>query len=365
GELVALRDLALLRDVDANELVDARRQVVAGVARERLDADDLPALAVRDLERRVAYLARLLLEDRADQLLLGGELGLTLRRDLPDQEMPRVDVSADADDATLVQVGERLLRAVRDVARDLLVAELRRARVDLVLVDVDRAQHVVLDEPLRDDDRVLEVEALPRHERHEQVGAERELAAVGRGPVGDDLAALHLVAEDDRRLLVDQRALVRPHELRQRVLVARPATLDDDALGVDVDDRAVVLGEHDVAGVDGGPELEAGADDRCLRDHERHRLLLHVRAHERAVRVVVLEERDERRRDRDDLRRRDVHVLDVLPLDGDGLSLARAAEHLLVEELARLRIDRLRSLGDRELTLLGGVEVDDLVRDPT
>jgi hypothetical protein len=142
---------------------------------------------------------------------------------------------------------------------------------------------------------------------------------------------------------VDERALVRPHELRQRVLVARPATLDDDALGVDVDDRAVVRGEHDVAGVDGGPELEAGADDRRLRDHERHRLLLHVRAHERAVRVVVLEERDERRRDRHDLRRRDVHVLDVLRLDGDGLSLAGAAQHLLVEEPARLRIDRLRT----------------------
>ena len=312
GELVALGDLALLRDVHAHELVDARRQVVAGVARERLDADDLPALAVRNLQRGVADLARLLLEDRADQLLLGRELGLALGRDLPHEQVARVDVGADANDAALVEVRERLLRAVRDVARDLLVAELRRARVDLVLVDVDRAEHVVLDEALRDDDRVLEVEALPRHERDEQVRAERELAGVRRRAVGDDVALLDLVAEHDRRLLVDERALVRAHELRQRVLVARPASLDDDALGVDVDDGAVVAREDDVAGVDRGAELEPGADDRRLRDHQRHGLLLHVRAHERAVRVVVLEERDERRRDRDDLRRRDVHVLDVL-----------------------------------------------------
>ncbi len=261
GELVALGDLALLRDVDPDELVDARRQVVAGVARERLDADDLAALAVRHLEGGVADLARLLLEDRADQLLLGRELGLALRRDLADEQVAGVDVGADADDAALVEVRERLLRAVRDVARDLLVAELRRARVDLVLVDVDRAEHVVLDEALRDDDRVLEVEALPRHERHEQVRAERELAAVRRRAVGDHLALLHLVAEGDHRLLVDERALVRAHELRQRVLVARAATLDDDPLGVDVDDRAVVAREDDVAGVDRGAELEA----RCRR----------------------------------------------------------------------------------------------------
>ena len=84
-------------------------------------------------------------------------LGVTL----PTRRSPERDLGADAHDAALVEVRERLLGAVRDVARDLLVAELRRARVDLVLVDVDRGQHVVLDDPLREDDRVLEVVALP------------------------------------------------------------------------------------------------------------------------------------------------------------------------------------------------------------
>src|SRR3712207_5944670 len=127
GELVALGDLALLRDEDAHELVDARRQVVARVARERLDVDDDAALAVRHLERGVADLARLLLEDRADELLLGRELGLALRRHLADEQVAGADLGADADDAAVVEVAQRLLRAVRDVAGDLLVAELGRA----------------------------------------------------------------------------------------------------------------------------------------------------------------------------------------------------------------------------------------------
>ena len=119
--------------------------------------------------------------------------------------------------------------------------------------------------------------------------------------------------------------------------------------------------DDDVARVDGGAVLEPGADERRLRDHQRHRLPLHVRAHQRAVRVVVLEERDHRRRDRDDLRRRDVHELDLLRGGHHGLALARAAEHLVVHEAAGLLVDRLGGLRDRVLRLLGGVEVDDLV----
>jgi hypothetical protein len=59
---------------------------------------------------------------------------------------------------------------------------------------------------------------------------------------------------------------------------------------------------------------------RCRRsapraDEQRHRLALHVRTHQRAVGVVVLEERDQRGRDTDDLLRRDVDVVDLFGVD--------------------------------------------------
>ena len=94
------------------------------------------------------------------------------------------------------------------------------------------------------DDRVLEVVALERHEGDEQVRAERELAVAGRRPVGQHLVRLHALTEADDRLLVDERALVRPHELRQRVVVLAVLRLDDDRLGVDVDDLAGGLGRR-------------------------------------------------------------------------------------------------------------------------
>ena len=63
---------------------------------------------------RVLHLARLLAEDGAQQLLLGGQLGLALGRDLADQDVAGVHLGAQADDAVLVQVAQALLADIRE-----------------------------------------------------------------------------------------------------------------------------------------------------------------------------------------------------------------------------------------------------------
>ena len=134
-----------------------------------------------------------------------------------------------------------------------------------------------------------------------------------------------------------------------------------DALGGHARDHAAAPGDEDLAGVARGALLHAGADDRRLRLEERHGLALHVRTHERAVGVVVLEERDERRRDRDDLLGRDVHVLDLV---GARLRerVAVARRDALGDEVALL-VERRVRLGDDVLLLLVGREVLDVVGD--
>ena len=139
--------------------------------------------------------------------------------------------------------------------------------------------------------------------------------------------------------------------------------VDGERRRVDVGDRARGAREQDVARVERGAALHPGADDRRVGLQQRHRLGLHVRAHQRAVRVVVLEERDHRGRDRPDLLGRDVHEVDVGRRDGHVLAGQRAADDLGALELARLRVDRVVGLGDQALLLLGRVQVDDLVGD--
>ena len=98
---------------------------------------------------------------------------------------------------------------------------------------------------------------------------------------------------------------------------------------------AGLLGDHDVAGVDRGAELHAGADERRLGLQQRDRLALHVRAHQGAVGVVVLEERDQRGRHRHDLLRRDVHVVDLVGRDVVDLAALAPHEDLVLGEACR------------------------------
>ena len=267
-------------------------------AAEALGVDDDSLDARRDLERIVLDVLAGAAEDRVEQLFLGRQLALALGRDLADQDLARLDVRADLDDAVIVQVAQRFFRDVGDVAGELFAAQLGLADLDLELFDMDRGVDVVAHQLFADDDRVFEVVAVPGHERDQHVSAQRELTLVGRGPVGQDLALLDLLADLDHRLLVQAGALVQADVLPHLVNVG---LVDDDAVRIDVGDRAILLGLDDHSRVDRDRPLEPGGDDRRLGDQERHRLPLHVRAHQRTVGVVVLEERDQARRDADHL----------------------------------------------------------------
>jgi hypothetical protein len=114
---------------------------------------------------------------------------------------------------------------------------------------------------------------------------------------------------------------------------------DDDAFGVDRVDEAIALGEDDGAGVAGGDAFHAGADQRRFRDEQRHGLALHVSAHQRAVGVVVLEERHQRRGDGDELLGADVDVVDFLAIDEDEVALTARVDQLFNDVAVLVELD--------------------------
>ena len=240
------------------------------VAAELADVDDLAALAVRQAQAGVLHLARLLAEDRAQQALLGGQLGLALGRDLADQDVARLDLGADVDDAVLVEVLERLLADVGDVAGDLLGAQLGVARLQLVLLDVDAGEQVLAHEPVAEDDGVLVVAALPAHERDEDVLAERQLAVVGGAscPRAPRPRAMRVPTSTMGRWLMQVPWLERTNFSR-RYVSSSPAVPSSGS-------TRMLLGGHrqrpsparrattHLAGVARGARLHAGADDGRL-----------------------------------------------------------------------------------------------------
>ena len=213
-ERVGLDDAQLVVQVEAVALQlvvdDLLGALVAldAFAGEDLHVDDRAVGALVDAQRGVLHVGGLLAEDRAQQLFFRRQRGLALGRDLADQRVARVHFGADVDDARLVQASQLLLGQVRDVARDFLGAQLGVARHHHQLLDVDRGVAVFGDDAFADQDRVLEVVAVPGHERDQHVLAERQFAEVGRGAVGDDVLGRDLVAALDDRALVDVGVLV-------------------------------------------------------------------------------------------------------------------------------------------------------------
>ena len=240
-------------------------------AAEDPDVDDGSLDAGGAVERGVLHVQGFFTEDGFQELLLGGQLGFALGGDLADEDVAGFDAGPDPDDAVFVEVSEDVFGDVRDVPGDVLGAELGVPGFDRLLDDMERSEDVVFDQLFGDDDRVFEVISPPGHESPDDVPAEGQLAHVGAGAVGQDLAFDDRVALADDGPLGEAGVLVGPEELRQDVKVgpdfiilhpARFVDLDQDPLGVDESDRAGALADDDVARALGHEVLHARPDER-------------------------------------------------------------------------------------------------------
>ena len=99
-----------------------------------------------------------------------------------------------------------------------------------------------------------------------------------------------------------------------------------------------------------------GADQRRAGAEQRDGLPLHVRAHQRAVRVVVLKEGDERGGHRHQLLRRHVHELDLVARREHGAARLPRVDAFLHEPA--VAVQRGVGLRDRVLVLLPGRQVE-------
>ena len=111
--------------------------LLLSLAGEDADIDHGAFDTRRARERSVANIAGLFTEDGAQQLLFRRQLGFALGRYLADEDVVVLDLGADADYAALVEIAQRGLGDVGNVARDFFRSQLGVARFNLELFDVD------------------------------------------------------------------------------------------------------------------------------------------------------------------------------------------------------------------------------------
>ena len=321
-------------------------------------------------QRCVANIRRLLAKDGAQKLFFWRHWAFALRRDLTDQNVARLHVRTDVNDARLVEVAQRFFTDVWNVARDFLWAKLRVTSGNFEFFDVHRSKDVVARDTLGDQDGVFVVVAVPRHEGDDYVLTERQFTHIGGRTIGNHFALHNAVTHFHQRTLVDAGVLVGPLELAQTIDVNASiaefqirSRADNDTLRVHLvdDTRAFRLDRR--TGVDRHFAFDTCPDQRCLCAQQRNRLTLHVRAHQSAVRVVVFKERDQGRRDRDQLFRRNVDQVNGANRR-HGVVAGLAGVHHLVDKLTVFVELRVR-LSDGVAHLLGRGHVVHLIGDLT
>ena len=177
--LVPFGYLARLRYPQPHHLLDAGRKIRLVRAVQHPDADNLAALAVRHAQRSVFHIARLFPEYRAQQLLFGTELGFALGRYLAHQNIARLNLRPNADDAVFIQIAQALFPHIRDVPRYVFRPKLGVARLYFVLLYVNRSELIVLHQAAAEDDGILEVIPPPAHKRDQHILPQRKLALPG------------------------------------------------------------------------------------------------------------------------------------------------------------------------------------------
>ena len=182
--------------------------------------------------------------------------------------------------------------------------------------------------------------------------------------IGENTALDERVTFVDARALIDTRPLVGATELQQTVgFSAQRRVVDHDRITVDFDNGAVVVGQQHVTSVASRAGFDAGTDVRSRWLDQRNRLALHVRAHQRAVRIVVLKERNQCRCHRNNLLRRNVHVLDFVGRNVANFTTTRSHQHARFSKIAAVVDNRVGLRNDVTIFVVGR-EILDVVGDP-
>ena len=296
----------LFRHVELGFLVSLGSSLVAFLGDFRVEcrAYHRTAQGRGGLQGCILHIPCLVSEDGAQELLFRRRIALSLRSDLSDHNVPRLDMRSDPDDTVLIQVSGCILAYVRDIRGELLHSSLGIADFCQIFIHVYRGEDIPADHPFRKHDGVLVVVSFPRHERYLEVPSECQLAVLGGVAFCHYLSCLHLVSLAYCRLEENGRALVCPPVYRKLVdshirrvadefLVFGTVVFHVDLVGIHIDNLSASFGDDLCPRVHTYPFFQSGSDDRGFRIEERHCLAHHVRSHQRPVGIIMLQERDQ------------------------------------------------------------------------
>ena len=332
--LIAFRNLTFLSDMYTNLLIYSRRQIIAIVTAEHLNADNFTSLAMRNAQRAITNFTSLFTKDCTKQPFFSSQLSLTFRSYLTNQNVTRANFSADADNTALVQILQRILGYVRQLTGNFFFTKLSVTSVAVILLNVDRGEYISLNQVLIQEDSILVVIAFPRHIGYDYVVTQSQLAMISCRTISQNLFLNNLVAFEYDRTLVYAGTLVGAFKFQQGININFAIlSTNTNFVADNANNFTSTFCQYANAGVNCYLVLHTGTDNRSLSAQQRNCLTLHVRTHQRTVSVIVLKERDQRSSDGYYLFRTNVHQVNLRRRQGQYFIL-RTCSNTLAQEIA-------------------------------
>ena len=227
---VAFAEFPFLRNVNADELIYARRQFIAVFTGKFLDVDHFPEFSMRHTERCITDFSFLIAENVTEKTFFRSQFCFPFRRYFADKDITGTYIGADTDNTVFIKIFQSVVADGCQLSCDLFFAQLRITGITLVFFNMDRGVQVIFAETFRNEHGVFMVISFPGYERHKHVVSESQLASVGGHAICQCLPGFDLVPFVYDGMLVDAGALVGPEELNQVISIIFAVIRADDNL---------------------------------------------------------------------------------------------------------------------------------------
>ena len=265
---------------------------------------------MRYLKGSITYLSCLLTEDSTQETLLSSKLSLSLRSNLTDKDITGTYLSTDTDDTTLIQILQSVIADTRNVTCDLFRSQLGITGLCLIFFNMDRCINIILYKFLTEQNSILVVITLPGHKSDQRVLTKRKLTIGCRRAISDNLSCLNMLTLEHDRSLVVAVALVASHKFCKMIIIfCSVIILDRDICRCGTKYCTCFSCNNAYTGVNGCLGLHTSTNNRSLCCKKRNGLTLHVGSHQRTVRIIVLQERNQGCSNREYHSWRYIHVI--------------------------------------------------------
>ena len=304
-----------------------------------LNVDDCTAHTGRHTQRCIFHIGCFFTENGAQQFLFGSQLGFTLRRYFTHQHVAGFHFRTDINDTGFVQTALHTLGQVRNITGNIFRTQLGVAGNDIQLFNMNRGITVVCGHLFRNQNRVFIVVSVPRHKGDNHVLTQSQLTQVGRCAIGHQIATLQYVSRFHSRTLVDICGLIGTGEFHQIVNIhayfAGNCFVVMDAhyhtVSINIFNHTAATRDNGSGTIHRNGTFDTGTDHRFFSTQTRHSLALHVGTHQSTVRIIMLQEWNQRGCNRYCLTGCHIHILNPICCSHDGLAFLTASDQIIYQ----------------------------------